>query len=55
MTDDARNLALMAVIAVAPLAIVILIALIRGYRMDLHLDRDGRRRRRREDDENGDE
>lgn len=39
-TSDARNLAIIAVIAVAPLAIVLIIALLRGYQIDLHMRRD---------------
>jgi hypothetical protein len=48
-TEDARNLALIAVIAVAPLAIVMIFALLRGYTIDLHMTRDMKRgfRRRR--------
>lgn len=55
-TEDARNLALIAVIAVAPLAIVLLVALLRGYTIDLHMTREERwwrRRRRGEDDTEG--
>ena len=43
MTDEARSFALMAVIAVAPLAIVIIIALVRGYRIDVHMTRNGKK------------
>ena len=46
---DARTVALVAVVAVAPLAVILLVALVRGYRIDLHLDRDGRHRRDRGD------
>jgi hypothetical protein len=45
MTSDARNLAIVAVIAVAPLAITLVIALLRGYTIDLHMTRENRRRR----------
>lgn len=48
MTADARNLALIAVIAVAPLAIVLIVALFRGYTIDLHMTREERRPRRDE-------
>lgn len=52
---DARALAIVALVAVAPIAIVLLIAILRGYTIDLHMTRDvkrGRwRRRTREDDE----
>jgi len=44
MTADARNLALVAIIAVAPLAIVLIIALLRGYSIDVHFKRRDRRR-----------
>ena len=39
MELDARAIAIIAVIAVAPLAIVIIIGLIRGYTFDIHLMR----------------
>jgi hypothetical protein len=45
MTSDARNLAIVAVIAVAPLAITLVIALLRGYTIDLHMTRENRRHR----------
>lgn len=48
---DAKSIALIAVIAVAPLAIVLIIALLRGYRMDLHLDRNGKHRRPEDQDD----
>ena len=38
-TEDARNLAIIAVIAVAPLAIVLMVALLRGYTMTMHFTR----------------
>jgi len=44
MTADARSLALVALIAVAPLAIVLIIALLRGYSIDVHFKRRDRRR-----------
>jgi hypothetical protein len=40
VTGDARDLAIIAVIAVAPLAITMIIALLRGYTIDLHMTRD---------------
>lgn len=43
-TADARSLALVALIAVAPLAIVLVIALLRGYTIDLHMTRDENKR-----------
>lgn len=49
-TSDARNLAIIAVIAVAPLAIVLIIALLRSYTIDLHMTRDVRRGRRHRDE-----
>lgn len=39
MTADARSAALVAVVAVAPLALVIIVALLRGYTITVHLDR----------------
>lgn len=51
-TEDARNLAVIAVLAIAPLAIVLIFAILRGYTIDLHMTRDIRRwRRHRDDDE----
>jgi hypothetical protein len=47
-TEDARNLAIIAVVAIAPLAIVLIIALLRGYTIDLHMRRDRPWRRRDE-------
>lgn len=44
-TGDARALAIVALIAVAPLAIVLVIALLRGYTISLHMTRDEKRRR----------
>jgi len=43
--EDARALALVALIAVAPLAIVLVIALLRGYTISLHMTREGKQRR----------
>lgn len=40
MSEDARNIAVIAVIAIAPLAICIIIALLRGYRIEVFLRRD---------------
>lgn len=51
MTDDARNLAIIAVIAVAPLAICLIVALLRGYTIDLHMTRYVKRRFRGDDEE----
>lgn len=42
---DARALGLVAIIAVAPLAIVLVIALLRGYTITLHMTREERRKR----------
>jgi hypothetical protein len=39
---DARSLALVALIAVAPLALVLMVALLRGYTITIHLVRDQR-------------
>jgi hypothetical protein len=46
MTADARSAAIVAVVAVAPLAIVLIIALLRGYTIDLHMTRPDRSDRR---------
>jgi len=52
-TQDARDLAVIAVIAVAPLALCVIIALLRGYTIHLSMDRTGQRRwGRRNDDDN---
>jgi hypothetical protein len=48
-TSDARDLAIIAVIAVAPLAITLIVALLRSYTIDVHMTR--RDKRRRADDE----
>lgn len=40
-TDDARNLAIVAVFATAPIALVLLLAILRGYTVTLHMTRDG--------------
>lgn len=45
-TADARNLAIVSVVAVAPLALVLLVALVRGYTIHLTMFR-GRRDRDR--------
>lgn len=42
---DVRDLALVAMLGVAPLAVVALVALLRGYTIDLHLSREPRARR----------
>lgn len=41
-TGDARNLAIVAIIAVAPLAIILIIAFIRGYNITVHFRRNGK-------------
>lgn len=46
--EDGRNLAIIAVIAVAPLAIVLLVALLRGYTITVHMTRDAKHGRRSE-------
>lgn len=43
MNIEAGDAIVVATIVLAPLAIVIIIALIRGYRFDIHLSRNGRR------------
>lgn len=54
-TEDARSLAIVAIIAVAPLAIVLIFLVLRGYTIDGHLTRGEpiriRRRKRSDDDE----
>jgi hypothetical protein len=54
-TEDARNLAIVAVIAIAPLALIMLFAILRSYTIDLHMTRDERPRRRRSDGRDDDE
>lgn len=44
--EDARNLAAVAVLAIAPVALVWIVALLRGYQIDVRFHRPGRRRRR---------
>lgn len=46
-TTDARNLAIVAVVAIAPLALVVIFAILRGYTVHLTMFRG----RRRDDDE----
>jgi len=43
-TEGARDLAIIAVVAIAPLAITLIVALLRGYTIDLHMTRDEKRR-----------
>ena len=45
--SDARTLAVIALIAAVPIAIITLVALLRGYTIDLHMTR----RRKPDDDE----
>lgn len=45
MTADARSAAIVAVVAVAPLAIVVIVAMLRGYSIHVQLDRDQHRRK----------
>lgn len=40
MSESGRDIAIIAVIAVAPLAITLIIALLRGYRIEVHMRRD---------------
>lgn len=42
-TEDARNLAAVAVLAVAPLALVLIFAILRGYTITIHLTREERK------------
>lgn len=39
MTPEARSAALVALVAIAPLAIVLIVALLRGYSIDIHFKR----------------
>lgn len=51
---DYRGLVFVALAAVVPLVVVLTVALLRGYTIDLHMTRDvkhGWRRRRRADDD----
>jgi hypothetical protein len=50
-TSDARNLAIVAVIAVAPLAIVLIFAMLRGYTIHLTAFREELKRHRRSNDD----
>jgi hypothetical protein len=54
-TSDARDLAIIAVIAVAPLAIVLIFAILRAYTITLHMTRDEKRGRRRRGEPDDDE
>jgi hypothetical protein len=49
---DAVRLAVVALIAVVPLAFVVIVALIRGYTISVHLRRPVRQWRRRRDRDN---
>jgi hypothetical protein len=51
MTGEAKDVALIAVIAIAPLAIVMIIALIRGYHIDVHFFRGSDKSKHRDDDQ----
>jgi hypothetical protein len=41
--SEARDAALIALVAIAPLAIVLIVALIRGYTVTVHLTRDSKK------------
>ncbi len=41
----ARDLAVWAIVSTVPIAVVVIVALLRGYTISLHLTRDGRTRR----------
>jgi len=43
MSDTARNVALVGILVAAPIALVIIVGMIRGYRFDLHMVRDRKR------------
>ena len=45
MTADMRSLAIVALVASVPLAVIVLVALLRGYSIDLHMTRQNRRKR----------
>lgn len=49
MSADLRALTIVAALTLAPVALVALAAILRGYRIDLHMRRDERRRRRRDE------
>lgn len=49
--SDALSLAVVALIAVVPLAVVLLFAIMRSYTIDVHMTRDHHRRHRRGDDD----
>jgi hypothetical protein len=42
-TADARSLAIVALVAVAPIVVVLLFAILRGYTVTLHMTRDHKR------------
>lgn len=42
---DVRALAIVALVAISPLAIVLLAAIVRGYTIEIYLTRNGKRRR----------
>jgi hypothetical protein len=44
--SDARTVALVSLVAVAPLAICVIVAMLRGYTISVHLTREGQRRGR---------
>lgn len=50
MNADIRTLLLVALIATAPIAIVLICAILRGYTISLHMAREGSRRPERERD-----
>lgn len=46
---DARTVAIVTLIAVAPVAVVLIVALVRGYTIDLHMERPHGRDRDRDE------
>jgi hypothetical protein len=48
--ENVRDLAIVAVLVMAPLTCVAIVALVRGYSINLTMKRSGGRRRRRDDD-----
>lgn len=48
-SDDVRVLAWVALVAVAPVVVVLLAAILRGYTVTLHMTREAKRRERPDD------
>lgn len=50
MSSDVRDAVVILIMANAPVAIVLIFGILRGYTIDLHMSRDHLRRHRRDDD-----